>query len=247
VAQAEATQDLDGEPVDEFGNPIDELEIDVNNCDVDSGDSITFQVNGDPEVPPVEFATVINGVNAHIDVSNDGDTITVEDIDNPGDPIEFFVEHEDGTFDTQVLDEGDELEVDTSTINCGNNNNNNNRRDRFPPGFFDDNPFIDDLLDAENDLNDLDDQITDAEASISDFEDDLADSEATTGDGDGGAFAQSGDPDEQPPVTGQRGDVVDEVPTEGPLPNTGGAPLVYVLPALGVLILGLAIVTRRFR
>lgn len=117
---------------------------------------------------------------------------------------------------------------------------------RFPPGFFDEfDEFEDDLEDAENDLNDLDDEITNAEDDISDFEEDLADSEATTGDGDGGAFASSGDPDEFAPERSTRGDVVDEVPTEGPLPNTGGASLwAYALPGLGVMLLGAALMRR---
>lgn len=45
-----------------------------------------------------------------------------------------------------------------------------------------------------------------------------------------------------------RGDVVDKIPTQGPLPNTGGASLwAYALPALGALLLGAALLGRMRR
>jgi hypothetical protein len=115
AAQIEATQDLDGEEVDEFGDPIDLIEVNANNCDVDSGDSITFEVVDGPD--DGEFATVIDGVNANIEAFDDGDLITVEDIDDSSEPIEFFVE-DNGNFFTDTLDGDDELIVDTSTIDC---------------------------------------------------------------------------------------------------------------------------------
>ena len=113
--------------------------------------------------------------------------------------------------------------------------------DFFPPGVFDDfNP--DDLEDAENDLNSLD-ETTNGEGTVS--SDDQYGSEGTTG--DGGATAISGDPDTFTPETSTRGNVVDEIPTEGPLPNTGGASLwAFALPALGFLLLG-SVLLRRFR
>jgi hypothetical protein len=50
--------------------------------------------------------------------------------------------------------------------------------------------------------------------------------------------ARSGDPDESVPVSDPQGDVLDEVPTSGPLPNTGGmSPLYWLLPLAGLLIL----------
>jgi hypothetical protein len=61
---------------------------------------------------------VIDGVNARIDVSNDGDTIRVVDIDDPGDPILFLIDRNDGDSDTAPLDGDDELVVGSSTLNC---------------------------------------------------------------------------------------------------------------------------------
>jgi hypothetical protein len=40
--------------------------------------------------------------------------------------------------------------------------------------------------------------------------------------------------------------VVDEIPTEGPLPNTGGISLwVYAMPLAGVALLAVTLVARR--
>jgi hypothetical protein len=66
---------------------------------------------------------------------------------------------------------------------------------------------------------------------------------ATSGDGGAeastpGAVARSGDPDESAPVSGPVGDVEDEIPTSGPLPNTGGmSPLYWLVPLAGLLML----------
>jgi hypothetical protein len=264
VAQVQASQDLDGETVDVFGTTdIESLQIDVNNCDVDPGDSITFDVSEDPE--DVDFATVIDGVNANIDISSDGDLITVEDIDDPDNPIEFFVEYENDSLDAQTLDVDDELVVETSTIDCGNNNNNNNnrndRRNRFPPGFFpNNNPFLDqyndDLsqeeqyLDAQNDLND---EGTDGEFTDGQYDDGGV--SAKSGDGvaeastPGAVASSGGDPDEQAPVSGTPNDIVDEIDTgDQPLPNTKGAPLwVYPMVGAGSLLLLGALIRRMWR
>jgi len=69
-----------------------------------------------------------------------------------------------------------------------------------------------------------------------------------------GAFASSGgDPDEQAPVTDPQGDVVDEVPTSGPLPNTGGLPVAagtvvaLVLFGAGLLAVRLVMIWRERR
>jgi LPXTG-motif cell wall-anchored protein len=60
-----------------------------------------------------------------------------------------------------------------------------------------------------------------------------------------GASAQSGDPDAFSPEGSVRGDVVDEVPTEGPLPNTGGSPAwIYGMVGAGLLVLGAALLRR---
>jgi hypothetical protein len=58
----------------------------------------------------------------------------------------------------------------------------------------------------------------------------------------GAVASAGGNPDNQAPVSGPQGDVVDEVPTSGELPNTDGANLLaYSLPALGCLLLLVAI------
>jgi hypothetical protein len=97
---------------------------------------------------------------------------------------------------------------------------------------------------------------------LADAEEDLASSEVTTDsefssntDGDGvsatsdqyGAEASTpgGDPDALAPVSDPQGDVVDEVPTSGPLPNTGGMSiLAVILPIAGFLLLCVSIIHR---
>jgi hypothetical protein len=255
VDQVEASQDLDGESVDEFGNPIDLIEIDVNNCDVDSGDSITFEVVDGPD--DGDFVTVINGVNADIDISDDEDLITVEDIDDPTEPIQFFVE-DNGNFTTSTLSGDNELEVDTSTIDCGNNNNNNNnnnrnnrnnRNDFFRDDFFRDqyNDQYDDLADAEQYLEDA--EIT-SDNEFNSNEDTSgvsanADENGASAETPGASASAGGDPDAQGPVIGPQGDVVDEVPTSGPLPETGGTSLANSIIILGMVLLGTGLLTIR--
>jgi hypothetical protein len=269
--QAQATQDLDGEAVDESGNPINllEIEIDEDDCNIDPGDSITFQVND----VGVVSATVIDGTNA--DISFEGGTITVEDVDDPDAPIDFFVELDNGDLDVRRLDANDvELTIDTSTIDCGNDDNNDNndddndnnnrrdrqeRRDRFRDR-VNDVLREQDLIDAEDDLlNDeastleseddlLNDEASTLEVSTSEDEDNLKDEGngvSATADENGaeastpGAVARSGgDPDEQAPLRSPPDDVVDEIPTSGPLPNTGGmSPVYWLLPLGGLVIL----------
>jgi hypothetical protein len=262
VDQVEASQDLDGEDDvfvdgDEF---IELIEIDVNNCDIDPGDSITFEVSGDPE--GWDLATVIDGVNANIDVSDDGDLITVEDIDDPGEPIEFFLEDEDDDeFGTEPLDVEDELVVDTSTIDCGNNNNNNNnnRNNRNNRDFFRDRPFFDqyrdqyndDLEEAEADLEEAEGELSTLESELDDDGEDTsgvsanADENGASAETPGASASAGGDPDAQGPVTGPQGDVVDEVPTSGPLPETGGTSLANSILILGMVLLGTGLLTIR--
>jgi hypothetical protein len=60
-----------------------------------------------------------------------------------------------------------------------------------------------------------------------------------------GAVAQSGNPDQQYPVSGPQGNVVNEIPTQGPLPNTGGLSfLTIALPVAGFLLLCVAVIYR---
>lgn len=109
-------------------------------------------------------------------------------------------------------------------------------------------------LDEEISILDEDEDILEDELSI--FEDEL-----TSGDGgasasvdDDGASADAGgaeaDADEQAPVEGPQGDVVDEIPTEGLLPNTGGASvatgtsLALVLFGVGLLAIRVVMIWR---
>ena len=118
---------------------------------------------------------------------------------------------------------------------------------RFPNfPFFPNNPFVDErelqeeLEEAENELEALDEGEGTTDEGVSAEADEGVASAETPG-----ASAQSGDPDAFSPERSVRGDVVDEVPTEGPLPNTGGASLwAFVLPTLGVLLLGAALLRR---
>ncbi|MBA3475094.1 MAG: DUF11 domain-containing protein [Rubrobacter sp.] len=117
---------------------------------------------------------------------------------------------------------------------------------------------IDDLAEAEADL--FGDEITDGEGTDGQYDDAGNDGVSATADENGaeastpGASASAGgDPDEQAPVSGEQGDVVDEVPTSGPLPNTGGVPvaagtvLALVLFGGGLLAVRLVMVWRERR
>jgi uncharacterized repeat protein (TIGR01451 family) len=102
---------------------------------------------------------------------------------------------------------------------------------------------------AEEDLDSLDEETNGEETIGDDQYDDEGDNDdgpavsATSGNGQAeastpGAVARSGDPDEQAPLTSTPDNVVDEVPTSGPLPNTGGmSPLYWLVPLAGLLIL----------
>src|SRR4051812_17300697 len=49
AAQTNQSNDLDNGIVDEAGNPINSIDIsNVDDCTIDSGDNITFQVTGNP-------------------------------------------------------------------------------------------------------------------------------------------------------------------------------------------------------
>jgi hypothetical protein len=104
-------------------------------------------------------------------------------------------------------------------------------------------PLFDDLEDAENDLNALNDEGTDGEFTDGDDFDEGPAVSANVEDGVAeastpNAVARAGDPDELAPLTSTPDNAVDEIPTSGPLPNTGGMPLIYwLLPLAGLLIL----------
>jgi hypothetical protein len=120
----------------------------------------------------------------------------------------------------------------------------------------------DELLDAEDDVND-DGENTDGEFTDGDIFDDDGDQDdgvSATADEDGaeastpGAVARAGgDPDEQEPLRSAPDDVVDEIPTSGPLPNTGGLPvatgtvLALVLFGGGLLVVRLVMIWRARR
>jgi hypothetical protein len=221
VAQAEASQDLDDEDVSDFEDPIELIEIDVsnlNNCDVDPGDSITFEVSGDPDEGV--FATVIDSVNAEIDISNDGDTITVENIENPDDPIQFFVEDEN---ENQELDGDDELVVDTSTINCDNGDNNNGDDDNDD----DDNGDDDGDRDRQRERRDrIRSQLERLEEAVEDVE----------------ALEDDDDNDDDPEiiaVSKPDGEVLDTSALDE-LPNTGGPNFLGGALVAGLALLGAA-------
>ncbi len=79
---------------------------------------------------------------------------------------------------------------------------------------------------------------------------------ATSGEGGaeastpGASASAGGDPDEFAPETSTQGDVIDEVPTSGPLPNTGGLPVAagtvvaLVLFGAGLLVVRLVMIWR---
>lgn len=118
---------------------------------------------------------------------------------------------------------------------------------------FDDLDNFDDE-DDEEDLDDAEEDLVESEATVGDdqYDDDENDGVSATADGDGaeastpGAAASAGqDPDELDPVTDRLGDVEDEVPTSGPLSNTGGmSVLAVILPLVGFLLLLVSIINR---
>jgi hypothetical protein len=274
AAQAQDSQDLNDETatVTDFtvDNKIETLEIDASsNCKINQGDSITFVVDGETNVA---FATVVNGVNA--DITKDGDVITVYSLASDK-PIEFLIESDNDTPKTRALDEADDLVVDSSTISCGNNNNNghhknNNNHNRRVRDFLrHNNPFSNqygdqsDLEDAESDLDSLDGENSTLESDQYDGEDTLgndsgngsgvsanADENGAEASTPGAVASANADEDTLPPVSGPQGDVVDEVPTSGPLPNTGGVPvatgtvLALVLFGAGLLVVRLVMIWR---
>jgi hypothetical protein len=262
--QSNAAGDLNGEPAtaEEGRAPaeVDRIVIeDAENCDVSNNATISFQeTTGDEEV-----GVISNGDGAIIDPRRDRIVITG---DPSGDDIGFVAgdlapgplvvlsssgidcdgDGDDGFDDDLLLLLLLELLEDLDDNDNDDNDNDNDNDD-------DNDGIDDDLEDAENNLNDLDDEITNGEDTFG-FDDDDNDDDgvSATSDEDGaeastpGARAQAGgDADELSPERSVRGDVVDEIPTQGPLPNTGGASLwAYALPALGALLLGAALLGR---
>jgi uncharacterized repeat protein (TIGR01451 family) len=226
--------------------------------------TLTVENKGDVEATNVRVRDVLPGevdfedvFTSEGDCPQEGDTVRCDLGNLAGGDIETVTilvqANEAGTItntaEVSAEVDGDQVVVDesnqaTTTVNDNNNNGNNNNGQYddffpFPPGVFDDFNPDDDLEDAENDLEG--DETTDA--------DDFEDAEATTGDdGDGGALAQSGDPDEFAPESSVPGDVVDEINTGGqPLPNTGGMPLLAILAPIGGFLLLCFAVFRRIR
>ena len=189
--------------------------------------------------------TITGDLAAKDDSNNDDEariTLTVEPEETGEITNEATVEL---TGDTTTGNNEVTIETDVQADNNNGGNNNNRRQYRpprlFPPGFLEE--IQEQYEEAENELSSLEN----GEGTSDTFSDGLNEDEGTTGD-DGGAVAQSGDPDEFAPETSTRGEVVDEVPTEGPLPNTGGASLwAYALPGLGLLLLGTTLMLRRSR
>ena len=126
------------------------------------------------------------------------------------------------------------------------------RFDRFPPFFRQQYQDEDDFFtqeeqyeDAENDLegeatdDEFDDEGDDDGGVSANAEDGFA--EASTP----GAVATAGDPDELAPETSVPGDVIDEIPTSGPLPETGGTSLANSVIVVGMVLLGAGLLVIR--
>jgi len=167
-----------------------------------------------------------NDATASTEISNDGNYNDPDDPDDPNDPDSPFSPFNPDSpfFDEDLVEE-------------------------FEDDFF---TQEEQYEDAENDLDEDGEVTTD---QYEDEGDDLGDDDSpvsANADEDGaeastpGAVASTGgDPDELEPVTDPLGDVEDEIPTSGPLPNTGGVSLwVYGLPLLGFLFLAAAVVRK---
>src|SRR3954469_25081885 len=102
------------------GNPnINSIFIsNVANCNVDANDTITFGVTSTSSGDPT-LAIVVNGENANIFSTTN--TVTVRSIPG-GSAIDFFTDDGQQSLNSSDVD----LDVLSSSIDCGNNNNNNN-------------------------------------------------------------------------------------------------------------------------
>ena len=174
------------------------------------------------------------------------------DSDNDGIACEGF-DFDDNDFDNDFDDDNDGVPdiFDNDDDNDGIPDNlDDNINDEDGDGDIDQN---DEFLDAQSDLE--------GEATDGQYDDELGgDGVGAEADQYGGeastpgadAFA-GGDPDEQAPVDGPVGPVEDEIATEGPLPNTGGVPVVaggvvaMVLFGAGLLAVRLVMIWRERR
>jgi hypothetical protein len=251
---------------DDLPDEVDFIAVDVNGGTADE----CFTSNSDPEVVCVISLEPQgdNDDNATIQILVEPqETGTIENF------ADVFLEVDCGSGDPPdctSADPTDSVSEETEVVNDRNNNNNNkndNRRDRFRDFLRDrpffDNPFIDQYLEDQF-LEDLEEAEEDLNNEISTLEEDQYNDEgedgvSATSDQYGaeastpGAVAHSDDPDQFAPETSAQGDVVDEVPTSGPLPNTGGVPiaagtvLALVLFGGGLLAVRLVMVWRERR
>ena len=227
-------------------------------ADIEGGDGNGECVEDDDEV----FCEVLL-----LDATTSDDTATIQilvepeqvgEIDNLA---EVFDENGDCDVGAATPDcDGEEPVVrvieDTQVVNDRNRDNRRDNRDRLRDRFLDDffrDRFIDDFFEQYEDEdgflsqqeqyedaeNDLEGETTDGQ-----YDDEGGDGVSATADENGaeastpGAVATAGDPDELAPETSVPGDVIDEIPTSGPLPETGGMSLFYwLIPLAGLLML----------
>jgi hypothetical protein len=247
AAQNGSSGDLAGLPVQDNGSGqyINRIRIlNAENCVVQDGAAILFEVESGPDDPNANFALVVDNLHVEISSNQNEDRVRVVSIDGPTKDIKFFTDNP-GTQQRQLLDAQDELRVVSSVrIECDDNNNNDGSGDNgdFPP-FFPGDDFFDDDDDFDDD--DFDEEIEEDvfEDVEDDIDDDTEDGVSAEADDDGasadagGTSADAGDPDEQDPVSGPRGEVVDEIDTGGtPLPPTGGSPVATLSPLAGIAL-----------
>lgn len=117
------------------------------------------------------------------------------------------------------------------------------RPPRIPPNAIRQYEATSDLNQAESDLQDAENELSVDEATLSEDpgNSDENGAEAST---PGAVASANGDEDTLGPV-GPQGDVVNDIPESGPLPNTGGISLLALaMPVLGVMLLGVALIRR---
>ena len=139
TAPSSTSSDLVGKPVDTFDdngdNFIDSIEIfNANNCSVQTGDTITFQVIGGPDANDVAFATVIDGTigKETTNIVGKSNFISVYSVQGSSDDIQFFTDNSNRS-QPQPLEFDDDLEVVSSSIDCGNNNQYNDNNNNHHP------------------------------------------------------------------------------------------------------------------
>jgi hypothetical protein len=230
-----AAGDLAGDPATAtpgtLGAPPTSIAISEENCTVSANATITFQDAAG------NIGTVVNNVGSTITATSNQVMVTGTGV---GGTIDFVDPAPDPTLNPFTV-------LDSSGIECSDDD------DGFDDDlllalllalleedFVDDDDFDDD--DFEEDIfEDIEDDIF--EDVEDDIDDDAEDGVSATADEDGaeadagGTSADAGDPDEQDPVSGPRGDVVDEIDTGGtPLPPTGGSPVATLTPLAGIAL-----------